>query len=150
MEPEAPGEESTGELMRLEEALSSAARAAEHALKLRRQLRESGGSAEPDDPGDSVREFRDAHGIRWRVWAVRPPRERLEAGGERFLAEYREGWLAFEALDESARRRLPAFPEDWMALDEAGLRQLLESATPVRPRLGRDRPRERGSDKPAS
>lgn len=136
--PEAPGEEDTGELLKLEQALEAAARAAEKAIELRtkrRRLREG------EDYSCGMREFRDHDGREWRLWAVKPLRRETPPGSlERLRPEYQKGWLTFERLDGEERRRLPAIPEDWAARSVIELEKLLLAATPVLPR-----PRQEGS-----
>lgn len=153
------GDESTEELLRLEEELLAAARAADEAVRLRRKLGE-GTSASPTAPDGQqppadrapggppaetsltelpaairVREFRTAAGIEWRVWEVRPG-----AGGRArkpglYPAEYAEGWLAFERLQGGeGRKRLPKFGPDWCNVSDADLEALLEQAVEVRTR----------------
>lgn len=133
LEPEVPGDPSTGELVRLGDALSAAARAAEHAIALRQQRR----ARTPAGPS-GVREFRDSLGREWRMWAVTPS-ERSERPGSlgQLRSEYKEGWLAFEALDESERRRLPAYPADWFTRSDNEVEQLLARASPVSRRRSR-------------
>ena len=46
--------------------------------------------------------FRDAAGVRWRVWHV----ETSPARAHLMDASYRDGWLAFEKEDGTERRRL--------------------------------------------
>ncbi len=138
LEPEAPGVENTGELVRLEVALQSAAKAAEKAIDLRRQR----SRLMADDVSCGVREFPDGTGREWRLWAVTPiPRE---SGSllDRLRPDYRAGWLTFEALDGTERRRLPRYPGDWAARSVSELQELLAAATPVPPRGRRDRSAE--------
>jgi hypothetical protein len=155
-------EESTAQLMRLEEALTDAAQAAKQAVSLRRRLRTeqaAGDIGERDDFGDepggpaprdpapdrraprlveqepsTMREFRDALGIVWRVWAVTPGQLHPERSGGQRLGEYSGGWLAFESQDGSQRRRLPHYPGDWSHRTNHALELLLDSAEPVRAR----------------
>ena len=157
-------EESTAQLMRLEESLSEAAQAAKQAVSLRRRLgsdRQAGGAAEPNDgeggsdrtvarqpaverrssgsPSQSdapsaVREFRDARGILWRAWAVTPGQIHPDRPLDNRLGEYTNGWLAFESEDGSQRRRLPHHPEDWSHRTNHALEMLLDKAEPVRAR----------------
>ena len=140
--PEAPGEENTGELLRLEQALEAAARAAEKAIELRtkqRRLREG------QDYSCGMREFRDQNGHEWRLWAVKPLRREKQPGAlDRLRPEYQKGWLTFERLDGEERRRLPAIPDDWATRSVDELESLLSSATPVLPR-----PRPGESDEPS-
>jgi hypothetical protein len=139
--------ETTGELLRLEEALLSAARAAKETISLRRERRETmrrratragevqapvPTSTEEPTPHD-VRSFA-AEGKRWRVWAVRPGHARPVKDAERtLLGEYQSGWLVFETED-GARRRLPNYPADWMHSTDDALRELLTRATEAKRR----------------
>ena len=137
--PEAPGEEDTGELLRLEHALEAAAKAAEKAIELRtkqRRLREG------EDYSCGMREFSDHEGHEWRLWAVKPLRREKQPGSlDRLRPEYQQGWLTFERLDGEERRRLPAIPEDWATRSVDELEILLSGAIPVP-----SRPRREGSD----
>jgi hypothetical protein len=58
-------------------------------------------------------------------------RTRSKENSERYLGEYSRGWLAFEALDGTARRRLPAYPDDWRALSDEALEGLMKRAPEV-------------------
>ena len=80
----------------------------------------------------AVRDFRDEHGITWRVWPVNPDDVQPRTSAEDYLGEYLGGWLCFESADE--RRRLADFPADWESLDESELRGLLSRAAAVRRR----------------
>jgi hypothetical protein len=51
----------------------------------------------------ALRVFRDSEGGEWRVWHVVPDAASFATLGE----AYRDGWLCFEHLDGSNRRRLP-------------------------------------------
>lgn len=140
LEPRNPGEESTGELKRLEDALADATRAATRAVELRHRRRAQVGNGE--DAGDTpgVREFHLASGQGWRVWAVNPARgEGTRSILERLEPEYRNGWLAFETIDGGERRRLAGYPAEWVKLDEKELAALLERARPVVRRATRRR-----------
>jgi hypothetical protein len=143
------GEESTDELLRLEEELLAAARAVDEAVRLRRKLGDDTVMAEkqtadaqpaPADPAPTrVREFRTASGSEWRVWEVRPG-----AGGrprklELYPVDYVQGWLAFELLQGERRKRLPKFAPEWSKVADADLESLLEQAVEVpkrKPRAG--------------
>jgi hypothetical protein len=165
------GDETTAELIRLEETLEDAARAAKQAISLRRRARvereqplERGGDTErafdrpagvaeagpvaavtegEEDTG--VREFRDREGREWRVWAVMPHLTQSRTGAARFMGEYTEGWLAFESVDQALRKRLPHFPDDWRGRDENGLRELLDRAHDAQ-----HRPKGRGPEEARS
>jgi hypothetical protein len=136
-------EESTAELIRLEESLSDAAQAAKQAVSLRRKLgserapiadRRVAPPAPALDISGAVREFTDANGTLWRVWAVKPGQAHPDRPVENRLGEYSAGWLAFETADETQRRRLPHHPADWAARTDEDLALLLDAAEPVRPR----------------
>ena len=147
--------ESSAEIRRLEDALLAAAAAAEETLALRRHIeRRSAGEAptsaertaraEAGAPPTTttplpeeisrVREFRDAEGQLWRAWPVTPGRARSTGAAERYLGEFHNGWICFEALQSAARRRLPRQPPNWSELDDAELTRLLDEAitAPVR------------------
>jgi hypothetical protein len=157
-------EESTAQLVRLEESLTEAAMAAKQAVSLRRRLRtdrsrdsagdsddeprdadrsvarqpsierRSSGSPETSAQPSAVREFRDARGILWRAWAVTPGDMNRDRPLDNRLGEYSAGWLAFESEDGSQRRRLPHHPEDWSHRTNHALEMLLDAAEPVRAR----------------
>ena len=144
-----PEQADTGELIRLEEILTIASDAAKRAVSVRRRLRQRkrrptppGGTAAGESAGDAAprvqegheagthpafvhRNFRDAQGVEWSVWAVFPDqRSRASLRGP-----FSKGWLTFEAGEE--RRRLSPIPESWDELDEAGLVALCEVAARV-------------------
>ena len=155
-------EESTAQLIQLEESLVDAAKAAKQAVSLRRRIGTGHGSADTAESGDeasdadesadrrpsverrgdrapateesAVREFRDARGILWRAWAVTPQQMHPDRPSLNQLGEYSEGWLAFETEDGSQRRRLPHHPADWVHRTNHALELLLERAEPVRAR----------------
>ena len=132
--------ESTDEVRRLEDSLLAAAVAAEQTITLRRHIerRKSEGADhpesyrpppnEPSEPVIRVREFRDADGQLWRAWPVTPGQARPGRTAERYLGEFHKGWICFEALESSARRRLPGQPAQWTELNDPQLCQLLQQA----------------------
>jgi hypothetical protein len=81
-----------------------------------------------------LREFTDATGREWRAWPVIPGLDRRTGSDRRFLGEFQEGWICFEALDSSARRRLPCREPKWAELEPTHLQQLLDKSieAPVR------------------
>ena len=122
----------TGELIRIEEVLAIANEAAKEAGSVRRRLRSTAHEIAPS----GTRDVEDARGIRWAVFAVHPS---AASGGRAPLREhFRDGWLAFDAGDET--RRIAPIPTDWRALSDADLLALCERAEPA-PR----RPRPSGS-----
>jgi hypothetical protein len=134
-------QESTDELLQLEEELLAAARAVDQAVKLRRKLNEptkepsnqSPPSAETPvaEPTTRVREFRTASGSEWRVWEVRPGAGGRVIRPQLYPADYAQGWLAFELLQGEGRKRLPKFSPEWSAASDQDLEALLERAVDV-------------------
>ena len=122
----------TGELIRIEETLATASKAAKDAVSVRLKLRERRKASRPADDAPRVtqRIFEDIRGKRWRVYAVYPS----HASPERVaLPEpFRDGWLSFEAADET--RRVAPVPIGWEELPVDDLRQLCYKApsTPKR------------------
>lgn len=137
--------ESSEELRRLEDELLGAVRAVEQTVAIRRVL-EQGARTEQgqaptdgvqqtaDEPPCLVREFTDRSGRPWRGWQVIPGRARPRKDAGRFLGPFAGGWLAFEALDGSSRKRLLAPTEGWATRSEEELVELLEKAVEVTPR----------------
>lgn len=125
----------TGELIRIEETLATASRAAKDAVSVRLKLRThrtgKPRTKTPDvEPRATQRVFEDIRGKRWHVFAVRPsvPTAERVALPEAF----RQGWLSFEASDEM--RRVAPIPDGWEELTIDDLRQLCHKApsTPKR------------------
>lgn len=147
---------SATEIRRLEDSLLAAAAAAKHTLRVRQRLEERSTStaapadsaqadaAEPEKaaatsimPADSftgaVREFTDTHGRAWRAWPVTPGQSRT-AQSKHFLGDFQLGWICFEGLDDSSRRRLAGHPPGWTELSERELRGLLERSVAAKER----------------
>ena len=77
----------------------------------------------------ALREFRDAHGVEWRVWATFPEANASAPGRRAGLGELEHGWLTFECTE--GRRRLAPFPADWDSLpDEELARWCSQAKTP--------------------
>jgi hypothetical protein len=157
-EAEAQGvaSESTAEIRRLEDTLLAAALAAERTVAARRHLQDAaleslaqahldaqaradaeartpattGGSC-PIAEGTVVRQFEDEMGRRWRAWPVVPDTRRTQQSSLRGLGEYQDGWICFEALDDSGRRRLPGRGQRWAELPAEELPRLLAAAIKV-------------------
>ncbi len=152
--PVVHGAETTGQLRRLDDALLAAARTAEGLIALKQKAREEQALAEGTTAADGtatdaqggahverIREFKDRNGCEWRAWSVTPGQ--ASTTSTRNLGDLRNGWLAFESLSGSGKRRLVDFPQDWMTLSDAELEVLLERAiaAPVRKRApGPDAP----------
>jgi len=83
-------------------------------------------------PGStSVREFEDTDGKSWRAWPVTPELSHTRTASRRSLGDFQEGWICFEALDNSGRRRLPRLGRRWSDLSAEELPRLLEEAIAV-------------------
>jgi hypothetical protein len=137
--------ESTAEIRRLEDTLLAAARAAERTVAARRHLQEATADAVADaaqaherdaagaPTGEEtvVRQFEDETGRRWRAWPVVPDAQRTHQSSLRGLGEYQGGWICFEALDDSGRRRLPGRGRRWSDLPAEELPRLLAEAINV-------------------
>lgn len=110
--------------------------------------KETGNSDRP-----RFREFRDAEGLRWKVWEVIPadssaralgsivvPEESMQsevaetsrtmrATQDARRAQWTRGWLLFESGE--TRRRLRSIPEGWERRSEAQLAALCSEAKPA-------------------
>src|SRR6476661_1406722 len=155
--------ESTAAVRQLEDNLLAAALAAKQTVALRDQMtRRSHAKAERplklDVAGDrhaaappteapapqadklgektvmGVREFTDLEGRPWRAWSVVPGLSRASSHGGQFLGDFQNGWICFESLGSSARRRLPYPQSKWPGNTDDELRQLLQKAidAPIR------------------
>ena len=126
------GEVNTDELIRIEETLAIAMKAAKQAVSVRLRRREQrrdqpqASAATPtSDSADGAprvvdRIFDDMRGKRWHAYAVHP-------SGRAALPEaFRNGWLTFESADEM--RRIAPIPENWEALSIEDLRLLCHRA----------------------
>ena len=153
--------ESTAEIRRLEDTLLAAALAAERTVAARRHLQDAAleavadatqaqaeakaevqarfeaqvrapeGASCPVGEGTVVRQFEDEVGRRWRAWPVVPDAQRTQQSSLRGLGEYQAGWICFEALDDSGRRRLPGQGRRWNDLPAEELPRLLAAAINV-------------------
>jgi hypothetical protein len=81
-----------------------------------------------------ARHFRDAHGVVWDAWEVRPKDiARVEDQLRRKIdANLSNGWLFMTSTNGS--RRLAPFPLGWQFLPDSEMTQLLNQALPVDPR----------------
>ena len=155
--------ESAEEIRQLEDSLLAAAMAAERVVTARRHLardereqdsettdsqaatQSERGSPPPAVPPASggqsatsehsaVRHFEDETGRAWRAWPVTPDQARANEASRRRLGDFQEGWICFEALDNSGRRRLPRHGRRWSDLPATELPRLLAEAIHVPPR----------------
>jgi hypothetical protein len=76
----------------------------------------------------SVREFTDNSGGAWRAWPVIPGHSRASASGRSFLGNFQDGWICFEGLNNTQRRRLPCRQPDWASVTDEDLQRLLARA----------------------
>ena len=130
----------TGEMIRIEEALDVASKAAKEAVSLRlvRRKRRAEKSA-PTSGEDAIaqhRVFDDYRGIRWQVFAVFP--SEATQGKAALPATFREGWLAFKS--ETELRRVAPVPAKWIELSIEELRELCHKATAAPKRPGGKNP----------
>lgn len=81
-----------------------------------------------------LRVYKDRDGQDWRVWTVTPG----GAGAPMLEASYRDGWLCFERLDGTDRRRLSLsdVPAAWETLPEERIDLLRRVAEPAGRRSG--------------
>lgn len=79
-------------------------------------------------PDTHVREFRDTTGRTWRAWPVIPGLTRASESGRGFLGDFQNGWICFEGLNSTARRRLPRRQTSWANVSDDELQQLLAQA----------------------
>jgi hypothetical protein len=137
--------DTAAEIRQLENSLLAAAVAAEQTLTLRRHIERRKATPPAPEEGTSseppmrLREFQDAEGRRWRAWPVTPGQAR-PGSTIPYLGEYHKGWICFEALESSARRRLPVQPAGWSELPEGELVRLLEQAITSPARKARPQP----------
>ena len=89
------------------------------------------GAELPHHGGTAVREFEDETGRSWRAWPVTPNLARAREASRRSLGDFQEGWICFEAMDNSGRRRLPRMGRRWSDLPAEELPRLLAQAINV-------------------
>jgi hypothetical protein len=63
---------------------------------------------------------------------------KASSSGRQFLGDFQNGWICFEGLDTSARRRLPYLKANWADITDEELKRLIEIAVdaPVRGKRG--------------
>jgi hypothetical protein len=139
----------TGELIKIDEALEVASKAAKDAVSMRLRMRSERDSSQSQQAPEvrradvpfNHRVFDDTLGKRWHVFAVQN-----QAGmeGRRTLPDaFRQGWLVFESSDEL--RRLAPIPEKWEEISVDELRALCTRAASS-PRRKRQVDGEKGAD----
>lgn len=125
----------TGELIRIEETLAIASKAAKEvvSVRLKRRSRRAPDKDAQDEPIPDTLEvvapiahriFEDVRGKRWHAFAVQASESMSDRGG--LPEEFRQGWLAFESRDEL--RRVAPIPENWAELPTDELRLLCHNA----------------------
>jgi hypothetical protein len=125
----------TGELIRIEETLEVASKAAKEAVSMRLRLGSQSGRASGTAPAASKpaadasaaiphRVFEDDTGKRWHAFAVQAATAMSGRAG--LPTAFQNGWLAFDSADEV--RRLAPIPEGWVHLPVAELRLLFQRA----------------------
>lgn len=83
----------------------------------------------------AFREFTARDGRRWRAWDVAPEAVEPLTRAEDYLADcFRDGWVVFETIDGSDKRRLCPPPYAWEHRSDANLDDLLARADVLRPR----------------
>jgi len=135
----------TPELIRIEESLEAASKAAKEAVSMRlrldsqppRQRKEPGSPRAPNaqastDASAPVphRVFEDSSGRRWHAFAVQS--SSTTSGRTGLPESFRNGWLVFDSTDEV--RRVAPIPEAWVDLPLDKLRLLCEKAVSARKR----------------
>jgi hypothetical protein len=120
-------------LLKIEEKLDEASKAAKEAVSVRLRLESQSAGAKPEssasqlatDPSGSIlhREFDDERGKRWHAFAVQSS---SAMGGRAALPDaFRNGWLVFDSADEV--RRVAPIPAGWVDFPIDKLRALCES-----------------------
>ena len=80
----------------------------------------------------ALRQFRDARGVAWTVWATLPETAAPLRFDQRPLGDLEHGWLTFECAE--GRRRLAPFPADWDTLTDEELERCCREAKAPPPR----------------
>lgn len=93
-----------------------------------KQPEDSAPNKQSERPDTRVREFNDTTGRPWRAWPVIPALTRASESGRGFLGDFQNGWICFEGLNSTARRRLPHRQASWANVSDDELQQLLAQA----------------------
>jgi hypothetical protein len=75
----------------------------------------------------ALREIRDAHGVLWTIYDVRPTGSRRSAASVQ--SRLVDGWLCFQS--DAQKRRLAGIPADWHTLTDHALLVMMGTARPV-------------------
>jgi hypothetical protein len=139
-EAEGISTESTEEVRNLEDNLLAAASAAKQTIAVRSQIKRRT-HAEREKTAIGVREFTDDEARPWRAWLVVPGLTKASSNGRRFLGDFQNGWICFEGVGRSARRRLPFRQANWPNISDEELKHLLRQAidAPVREKRPQDK-----------
>ncbi len=122
--------ESTAEIRRLEDTLLAAAMAAKQTVAVRRHIRRR-------DSPERERPIKvDAEVDRVAGSEKRDPKSTVSSSGRQFLGDFQDGWICFEGLGTSARRRLPCRQSTLANVSDEELQRLLQRSidAPVRPK----------------
>lgn len=126
----------TTELIRIDETLTAASKAAKEAVSMRLRLgsqRDQGSKstaspvAQAAGAGSAAiphRVFDDVSGKRWHAFAVQSPSPSTSRAG--LPKSFQSGWLVFDSTDEV--RRVAPIPEGWVDLPMDKLRLLCQQA----------------------
>ncbi len=145
----------TGELIRIEETLALASRAAKEAVSVRLRLRSQRGrnakheatlQTQSVDDENVIRRrvLEDIRGNRWFAFAVQPSSAGLEHGA--LPESFRKGWLVFETANEL--RRVAPIPNNWEDLPSDELLLLCYRA-PSTPRRANSTETLKTAERPA-
>ena len=72
-----------------------------------------------------LREFRDSHGVNWRVWPTLPEQKAAHPH------TLRGGWLTFECAE--CKKRIVPIPEGWEFVPIAELERMCDAADEFKP-----------------
>lgn len=145
-------EADTGEMIRIEEALAAASKAAKEVVSVRLRRRREGAKKLAPTRADAAAEepspithrvFDDIRGRRWHAFAVRASAAMTERAG--LPESFRQGWLVFESGDEL--RRVAPIPDKWEELSTDELRLRCHNAVGA-PRRTRSNEPPQDSEKP--
>lgn len=122
----------TGELIKMDETLAVASKAAKEAVSVRlrlrnqrtREKRQTPVSSPEVLPPEAHRVFDDLTGKRWHAFAVRPSSTSQERAS--LPDAFRGGWISFESDQEM--RRLAPIPEKWQDAPIEDLRAMCDRA----------------------